>query len=100
MKPTRYYKKTGERFARIKIEFHVTADDLVSVLANEACFIGLDALDDLTKKKAEEIVRSHYLNHGGQCIDSREDDNWDEAEKLAEEHARRLWPEWFKKISV
>jgi hypothetical protein len=100
VKPTRYYKKTGEVFARIKIEFRVTANDLVSVLANEACLIGLDALDDLTKQKAEEIVRSHYANHGGQCIDTHDDEGWDEAEKLAEEHARRLWPEWFKKINV
>ena len=93
MKANYTLKNSGERVAAIKIEFIVTKDVIVFVIAEQLQF---EPNFKITKTWVESAIRNLYINDGANHWAYRKHDNDDpQLDMHATQIARRLYPDFF-----
>jgi len=99
MKINRMYKKSGEKFALIKIEHHVTRDMAVRILCSEHAQ-SLDGFPELSEPKASSLIREYLQSKGEEPLmwwtDGLEGEEVETVRQWAEKTVDRLWPEYLQ----
>lgn len=104
LNPKWFYKKTGERFAKVSLEFDISADMIEKIIVWIIDVCSDEKVKMLTKAEIERKLRAELYCKGmdafGYFWENQGTQEDGPEHKEAKEIAKKLFPDFYEKVEV